>query len=71
MRPRLFIRLFYTFAVAYPHGFNVFALTGMHRQGSAPWSARIKKNHVVVNLVFNVVCDSVKKKEKYIKGVSY
>ena len=31
----------------------------------------LKKNHVVVNLVLNVVCDSVKKKEKYIKGVSY
>ena len=36
---------------------------------SAGWMCSVC--HVVVNLVLNVVCDSVKKKEKYIKGVSY
>ena len=71
MRPRLFIRLFYTFAVAYPHGFDVFARTGMHRQGSSFGGLDVLGLCVVGNYVLNVVCDSVKKKEKYIKGVSY
>ena len=68
MRPRLFIGLFYNFAVAYQHGFDVFARTGRAAH-SAGWMCSVC--HVVVNLVLNVVCDSVKKKEKYIKGVSY
>ena len=71
MRTLLFIRLFYTFAVAYPHGFNVFARTGIHRQGSSFGLLDVLGLCVVGNYVLNVVCDSVKKKEKYIKVVSY
>ena len=71
MRPRLFIRLFYAFAVAYTHGFDVFARTGIHRQVSSSGGLDASYWSVVGNYVLNVVCDSVKKKEKYIKGVSY
>ena len=71
MCPRFFIRLFYAFAVAYQHGFDVFARTGIHRQGSSSGWLDVLGLCVVGNYVLNVVCDSVKKKEKYIKGVSY
>ena len=71
MRTQLFIRLFYTFAIAYTYGFDVFAHTGRHRQGSSSGGLDVLGLCVVGNYVLNVVCDSVKKKEKYIKGVSY